>query len=132
MKIEWTKTGGSVVTLGDDAARQTIVIESLGGQSLEQVERLFRATVVSRFARGNVAGEFVFTSAKSHADYGVALTFFKAEYARLNEAGSLVATQLPGPITLTMAGAILRGVQRVAQEGLRWHLRYTFGITTIT
>lgn len=132
MKATWTPSPGTLVILGEDAAatRHTIVLDQLSGQSQEQVEELFQADAVARFARGNVGGECVFTAEKSHATYGAALTFFKAEYARLDEQGTLVLTE--GAVTLTMAGAVLRGVERATQTGLRWGIRYTFGITTIT
>lgn len=130
MKATWTPNGALTATLGDDSVKHTIVLEQIGGQSVDQVEQLFGAVAAAQFPRGNVAGELAFVAAKSHADYATALTFFQAEYARLNGQGSLVLTQ--GSATLTFAGAVLRGVERLpAQEGLRWHVRYRFGITTI-
>jgi hypothetical protein len=121
--------GSGIVTLGDDSVKQTIQLEGFGGQSSEQVERLFRAANVARLPRGNVAGELMFTAEKSHADYATAVAFFKAQYLMLNGQGDAVMTE--GATTLTMANAVLRGVQRASQIGKRWGIRYTFGITTI-
>jgi hypothetical protein len=122
--------GGTPATLGDDAARHTIELEQLGGEALEQVEALLRGANPARFARGNVAGDCVFSAGKSHATRAAAIAFFLAEYARLNTQGSLVITE--GSATLTLANAICRGVMVARINGLRWTLRYTFGITTIT
>jgi hypothetical protein len=117
-------------TLGDDSVKHTIVLERIGGVSVEQVSTLFGGANVLRIAAGNVGGECVFTAAKSHATLDAALTFFKAEFARLNGTHSLVLTQ--GAVTLTMANAVCKAVEVVLVIGLRWSIRYTFGITTIT
>lgn len=118
------------VDLGDDSGKITILIEQLGGASIEQVTPIFRAAAVQRLARGNVAGTCAFTVGKSHASVAAALTYFKAEYGRMNQKGTLVLTE--GAVTLTMANAVLRSVSRAAGTGLRWVVRYEFGMTTIT
>ena len=118
-----------MVTLGDDSAKQTIVLESLGGQSVEQVSPLARGTAVQRFARGNVSGDVVFSSSKSHATRAAAASAWKSEYGRLNEVGTLVLTI--DATTLTYAGAVLRSVVGIP-DGVRWTLRYTFGVTTVS
>ena len=130
MKADWTPSGGAAVTLGDDSADRFIELGQIGGASLQQIEPLFRAANPIRFPRGNVAGECVFTVAQSHANRGAAVTFFKAEYARLNGKGTLVLTE--GGITMTMANAVLSGVTLAGAVGLRWWVRYQFGITTLT
>ncbi|PWU18908.1 MAG: hypothetical protein C5B50_07780 [Verrucomicrobia bacterium] len=130
MKADWTPTGGSLAHLGDDSAKWTMKLEQLGAQSLEHVAQMFGAATVLRLALGNQAGECVFTAAKSHASRDAAAQFFAGELARLNQVGSLVLTF--DAQTLTMANAVLKGVGVVGVEGLRWTVRYTFGITTIT
>ena len=133
MKADWTPTGGTLATLGDDSVKWTLLLEQLGGGIEEQVTRLAFASAVSRLGRGNLEGACVFTAAKSHSSLDVAANFFKAEYARLNQSGLLVLTFTAA--TLSMSGAVLTGVQRVTSEearGVRWMLRYTFGITTVT
>ena len=130
MKIVFTAAGGSAATLGEDAVKHAIEIESWGGQSIEQVVPLARAANPLRLPRGNVSGDFAFVAAKSHASVDAAASFFAGEYARLNQSGSLVLTV--GTHTITMAGAVLRGVAKANIIGLRWYVRYTFGITTLT
>ena len=129
--IVWTPAGGAAVTLADVAARHTAEIQGpLGGVAAEQVSRLFRGANPARFLRGNVAGQFVFVSAKAAADRGAMAAYFKTQYGYLNHAGALVVTI--DATTLTMAGATLTGVEAVRFEGVRWPIKYTFGITTIT
>ena len=66
MKIEWQKSGGSYVTIGDDAAspRTTIQVTQWGGEAQMQVEPLFRAASPFAEPRGNVAGMFAFAATK--------------------------------------------------------------------
>jgi hypothetical protein len=130
VKIEFTPTGGSKATLGDDSSRHTIEIESLGGGAVVQALQRFRAAAVVYAQRGLVSGELTFTASKSHADRATAVGFFKTEYGRLNGQGQLVITE--AATTLTMDGVVLRGVQCVRFNGLRWTIRYTFAISTIT
>jgi len=130
VKAEWTPAGGGLATLGDDSVKHSMVLEQIGGASVEQVAGLFRAAAVKRFPRGNISGECIFTSAKSHATQAAAMAFFKAEYARLNGKGSLVLTE--GAVTWTMADAMLTAVQVVQVVGLRFWIRYRFGIATIS
>jgi hypothetical protein len=63
----------------------------------------------------------------------VAATYFKAEVARQGQKGNLVLT-FPATVavTLTMTGATLIGVTLVEADGVRWFLRYRFGISNIT
>jgi hypothetical protein len=56
MKLDWTPTGGSLVTLGDDSVKKSITVESLGGQGQVQVAQFFRGANPSLYARGNSAG----------------------------------------------------------------------------
>lgn len=134
MKIDWTPSGGALVTLGDDApaagARTATKLEELGGEALEQLDPLAFADFVSRLMRGNVQGDCVFTARKSHADVDTAAAYFKAEYSRQGQKGSLVLTF--GATTMTMANATCRAVRVVLPDGVHWILRYKFGITTIT
>lgn len=130
MKAEFTPTGGTLATLGDDAEKHSISLEALAGASAEQVEPLFRAASATRIPRGNAVGECVFTSVKSHASQAAAITFFKAQRALLNGQGALVLTE--GLSTLTMSNATLTTVELAGVVGLRWWVRYRFGITTIT
>lgn len=132
-KIDFTPTGGVLANLGDDANKYGIVIERIGGISLEQAEPLAGAAVQALFARGNVLGDLVFRSAKSYTDYATTFTQFKTEYGRLNQVGSLVLTE--GASTSTFANAICKGVERIFDDkhgGTRMGIRYTFQITTIT
>lgn len=132
MKAEWTSTTPAVatVTLGDDAARHTIEIESAGGAAQEQVTPIFRAANAQRKARANVAGELTLVCAKSHADVDAAATYFLGEYGRINQVGTLLLTFSAG--TVTAAGATLKGVEIANTVGVRWWLRYRFGITTLS
>lgn len=126
----WTPTGGAAVTLIDDGSKVHGKLEQLGGQGEEQLDNLAFGANPSRLMRGNVAGDCVFTAAKSHADRGTALNYFKTNYGYIGQVGSLVITM--DAATLTMAGATLKGVTVAEFNGVRWTLRYTFGITTIT
>jgi len=104
----------------------------MGGTSVAQSDPLYGAANPLLIPRGNVGGEFVFRSSKTYADYKTTFTQFITEYARLNQQGSLVITE--GSVTVTMASAVLKGVQRIfdAQNtGTRMGIRYTFAITTI-
>jgi len=133
MNIQFTPTGGSPVTLGDDAAKFAIVVEQLGGSCLAQAESLAGSPNLALFTRGNVGGEFVFRSSKSYADYQTTFTQFLAEYNRLNQQGTLVLTE--GAITLTFSNVILRAVHRIfnaQHSGTHMGVRYTFAITTIS
>ena len=130
MKADWTPTGGSLAHLGDDSQKWTVKLEQLGAQSLEHVAQMFQAATVLRLALGNQAGECVFTAAKSHASRDAAAQFFAGETARLNQVGTLVLTF--DAQTLTMGNAVLKGVKVAEFNGLRWAIRYQFGITTIT
>jgi hypothetical protein len=132
MKAEWTSVTPSVskVTLGDDANKHAIVLESLGADSQEQVVPLARAANPLRFPRGNAAGEVAFTATKTHASRDAAASYAAGEIARLNQQGTLELTF--DTHKLTCASATLKGVRAVSVEGLRWTIRYTFGVTTIT
>jgi hypothetical protein len=133
MRIEFTPTGGSAATLGDDASKFAVVVEQLGGSCLAQVEALAGGANPALFTRGNVGGEFIFRSSKTYSDYETTFTQFLAEYARLNQQGALVLTE--GAVTLTFANVIVRAVQRIfdaQHSGARMGVRYTFAITTIT
>ncbi len=133
MKIQFTPTGGSAATLGDDAAKFAVVVEQLGGACIAQVEALAGGANLALYTRGNVGGEFIFSSSKTYADYETTFTQFLAEYARLNQQGALVLTE--GAVTMTFANVIVRAVQRIfdaQHSGARMGVRYTFAITTIT
>lgn len=128
MKIEWKKTGGAFVTLGDDAARHTIQIEQWDGAAQVQQEALFRAVNPFVEPRGNVAGAFAFRSTKSHADLDTAAEAFFNERARIGEKGELKITVNTKVITYT--GATLATVARGGKEGVRQEILYAFIITT--
>lgn len=130
MKVEWTPTGGSLVTLGDDASRHVVQIEGVGAACIEQVSQLVRGSNPLRFNRGNVAGEFSFSSSKSYASYDAAAGAWLTLHAALNATGSLVVTF--SSETWTFAGACLRSVQVVRTNGLHWTFRFSFGTTTCT
>jgi hypothetical protein len=130
--IQFTPSGGSAATLGDDANKFAVVIEQFVGQSVQQREPLYGGANPVDFVRGNVGGELVFRSSKSYADYATTFTQFKTEYGRLNQKGSLVITQ--NAVTVTFANAVCKGVQRIfdAQNtGVHMGIRYTFAITTV-
>jgi len=132
MNIQFTPTGGSAATLGDDAAKFAIIVEQLGGSCLTQAESLAGSPNLALFTRGNVGGEFIFRSSKTYGDYQTTFTRFLAEYSRLNQQGTLVLTE--GAVTLNFANVILRAVQRVfdaQHSGTHMGIRYTFAITTI-
>lgn len=133
MNIQFTPTGGSPTTLGDDAAKFAVVIEQLGGSCLAQIESLAGSPNLALFTRGNVGGEFIFRSSKSYADYQTTFARFLAEYNRLNQQGELVLTE--GAVTLTFSNVILRAVHRLfdaQHSGTHMGVRYTFAITTIS
>lgn len=132
MKAEWTATTPVVakVTLGDDAARHTIEVEGLGGDSAVQVEDLIRAAAPAQFARGNIRGELALVCAKSHASHDAAIAYAIAERNRVDQTGTLELTF--GSSKATAAGAILRSVRVVRIVGVRWWISYTFNITTLT
>jgi hypothetical protein len=104
-------------------------LERLGSEGVEQVVPLFQGANPFRQMLGNVSGGCVFTAAKSHADRPTAANFFKGEVARVGQQGTLVLTI--DSATITMGNATLRGVAAVAVDGVRWTVRYTFGVTTI-
>lgn len=128
MKIEWTPTGGSKVTLGDDGSRHVIVLEAVGGACAEQVSQLVRGSNPLRNHRGNVAGEFSFRSSKTYASYDAAAGEFLFLYDSLDAAGELLVTF--SSETWAFAGAVLRAVQAVQMNGVFWTFRFNFGITT--
>lgn len=133
MKAVWTSTTPVVaaVTLGDDTAKQTMVIDGLGAGAAEQVVPLFRATNPLRIQRGNVAGELSIIAAKSHASRNAAASYYLGEHGRINQVGNLVITVDTGGTTLTFTGAVLKAVSVAAMDGLRWAVRYQFGFTTM-
>lgn len=128
MKIEWTPSGGSLVTLGNDASKHVILIEGLTAACAEQVAPLVRGTNPLRFNRGNVAGEFSFSSSKSYASYDAAAGAWLTYHASLNALGSLVVTF--STETWTFADACLRSVSLVRINGAFWTFRFNFGVTT--
>lgn len=129
MKADFTPTGGSLANLGDDSLKWAVELEHIGGQGVEQVDRLAFAAAVARVMRGNLEGECAFTAGKSHASLDAAASFFATEYARIGQQGALVLTMAAH--TLTMALATVKGVERMESRGVFWKLRYRFGITTI-
>ena len=128
MKIEWTPTGGSKVTLGDDGAKHVIVLETVGAACVEQVSQLVRGDNPLRLHRGNVSGEFAFRSSKTYASHDAAATAFLTLHGSLDAAGELLVTF--SSETWTFAGAVLRAVQAVQINGVFWTFRFNFGITT--
>jgi hypothetical protein len=134
MKITFTPTGGSTVTLADHTATPAInaLIEQWGGQSVVQTEKRYGQAAEIDFPRGNVGGDFVFTAGCSYTNYDGPIDAFVTAFALLDAQGALVVTPTPGVTTATMANAVLRDVHRVLLNGHRLELRYTFKITTIT
>jgi hypothetical protein len=130
MKLDWTPTGGSLVTLGDDSVKKTIVVESIGGAAQVQTAAFFRGANPALYARGNVAGQFIFVVTQTFATQDLAGAFIKTEYARLNQQGSLVWTR--SSTIFTMAGAVLKAVAPAEINGVKIRMRYTFDITTLT
>lgn len=131
MKAEWTPTGGSLVTLGDDANQATILIGDFGGAAALQEEPLFRGPNRAQFARGNVGGRFTMTVIKTHASRAALLEYIVQEYGRLNQTGQLELTE--GATSLALNDAILTGVARNAglSLGIRLALDYQFAITSM-
>lgn len=132
MKIEWTKTGGSVVTLGDDTAspRNTIRIGAWGGSAQIQQEPLLGSTHPFVCPRGNVAGSFSFAATKSHATLDAAVEAFFNEFARCGEQGELKITTTTKVITYTLA--TLQSVRRGDKDGVRLEIAYDFLIRSGT
>jgi len=124
MKIEWTPSGGSKVTLGDDASRQTVRLLAMGGQVEAQVAGLFRGTYPYVAGRGNVSGVLECEVSQSYASYDAALDGYKTEYGRIGQEGTLKLTE--GAKSVSFTGALLRAVERSGQVGLRWSYRYSF------
>lgn len=132
MNLIWTAAGGSAVTLGDDSAKKTILVESgPGGQAQVQVAQFFRGTNPALYARGNAQGQFVFTVTQTFGSQDLANAFLKAEYARIGQQGSL-AWGRGESTTFTMANAVLRAVMPARINGVQVQMRYTFDITTLT
>jgi hypothetical protein len=126
VKIEWTKSGGAVAVLGDDtaAARKTIYIMDWGGAAAVQVEPLFRGAHPFLAGRGNVSGQFVFSTKCSYGTMDAAVAAFFAEYARIGETGSMVITTVDKVISY--ANAFLVSVKRGGKEGVLLEVVYTF------
>ncbi len=121
------------VTIGEDHAHQPIQIEQWGALSVEQVEALFRASNPVRLARGNVAGDFVFTAMTKSATRAAAVQHFVTECGRINTKATLLVIDEIAPSTVaTMTNAVCRAVQRSEIIGISWWIRYTFGFTTLT
>lgn len=132
MKIEWKKTGGAFVTLGDDtaAARHTIQIQRWDVAAQVQVEPLIRAANPFAEPRANLLGNFAFGATKSHATLDAAVEAFDTEYQRCGEAGEIKITTTAKVITYT--NAILLAVTRGDKEGVRLEVLYQFLIRART
>lgn len=131
MNLIWT-VGGTPVTLGDDSAKKTILVESgPGGQAQVQVAQFFRGANPALYPRGNAQGQFIFTVTQTFATQDLANAFIKAEYARIGQQGSL-AWGRGESTTFTMADAVLRAVIPARILGVQVVMRYTFDITTLT
>lgn len=132
MKIEWKKTGGSFVTLGDDtaASRQTILIDQWDCAAQVQVDPLVRSTHPFAEPRANVSGNFAFRATKSHATLDAAVEAFDTEYQRAGEAGELKITTTAKVINYT--NAILVAVARGDKQGVRLEVQYQFLIRART
>lgn len=85
------------------------------------------------FPRGNVSGQFAFTSDCSYASYAAALAALKAGWAILTAGlpGALVFTPIAGGGNATMSGACLREFTPVLWNGLQMKFHYSFEITTL-
>jgi hypothetical protein len=129
MLVQFTPSGGSTVTLGDDSVKNLVTIERLGTTAQQQVAALFEAEEVLRIPRGNLSGECVFIAEKSHDSITSAITYFRGEVARANQKGALVFSK--GATTLTMNNAFLVDVSVVRILGVLWAIRYSFGIGKI-
>ncbi len=118
-------------TLADHTATPRLfgVIESIGGQSVVQSENVYGGANPAKFPRGNISGQFIFTSEGSYASKALAAGAFRDSYNLLNTQGNCQLDY--GGTILTFANAILHQVQRVKWDGVRLILRYSFEITTI-
>lgn len=129
--ITWQPAGaGAPITLCDLLSAHAITVEQIGGQSMEEVVPMFQAANPQRLALGNVAGDLVFTDGYTYASRAAALNGAKTAYLYLNGVGTLILTV--DTATMTFANAVCKGLRAAQIQGLRWVLRYTFGITTIT
>ena len=127
--IVWTPAGGDAVTLGDVAAKHTVTIHSWGGMAAEDVAQMFEQAAPQRLLLGNVAGEFVFTSELEQASRGAMLAYFILHRSFMNRMGELVVTI--DEVEAVMRNVTCRGVEPAGFGGVRWPLKYTFGITLI-
>lgn len=131
MTAVFTPTGGGEITLGDDGNRIPIKMEPpLGLQDAEQKDELAFAAAPFIQGRGNTQGACVFTVEKSHADEDTALAYAKTQQGYRSQWGVLVLTMRSGG-TMTMT-AYLHSAIVVMMRGVRWGIRYTFTITTMT
>jgi hypothetical protein len=127
--ITFTPVGGNEVTLGDVEARHTVVIHSWAGMAVEDVVHMFEQAAPKRLMLDNVQGDFVFTSELEQADRGAMLSYFMGQRLLLNQVGTLVVT-IDG-VAAVMQNATCSRVDPSGFGGVRWALKYTFGITLI-
>lgn len=131
MKVEWRKAGDpAYVTLGDDAARHTVLIEQWDAVAQVQQEALFRAAHPFVEPRGNVAGTLAFRATRSHASLDAAALALIEAQARVNQRGDLRLT-LQSTV-LNYPGAVLAAVARGGKEGVRLEIIYSFILLSVT
>lgn len=117
-------------TLADLSAGDHFLIEDMSLRAVEQVDELAFADYASRIMRGNKIGVFAFVVSRSFATGAASATAYKAAEAMVGTSGTLVATV--GAVSMTMAGANLKEVERVKWDGVRLAIRYRFSRSTMT
>jgi len=127
--IVFTPAGGDALTLADVAAKHTATIHNWGGMAAEDVEHMFEQDAPLRLLLGNVAGDFIFTAEREQASRGAMLSYFMAHRSQINQIGTLTVTI--DEVAAVMRNATFRGVEPAGFDGVRWPLKYTFGVTVI-
>jgi hypothetical protein len=130
--IKFTPNGATdPITLADDANKLTTKFGEASQECVVQKTPLAGSPVPFQTPRGNVSGQFVFTTTNSYATLDDMIAAMKAAFLLTGLQGQLVLSR--GASTMIMDGAILQKVSRANEsEGVRLDLAYVFAITTIS
>lgn len=127
------KPNGSAdpVTLADDANKLTTEFGEASQECVVQKTPLAGSPVPFQAPRGNVSGQFTFTTTNSYPTLDDMIAAMKAAFLFTGLQGQLVLAR--GASTMTMDGAILRKVSRApGSDGVMLKLNYIFDITTVS
>ena len=127
--ITYQPAGGDLMTLADVAAGQLPHIHRWPGVAAEDVVHMFGQESPMRLMLGNIAGDFEFTAEQSLASYGAMLTYFIAQRAQLGTLGVLTVTMQD--VVAVMQNASFRSLEPTGFNGVRWPLKYVFGVSLI-